>query len=122
MTWPAVPEGEFYAHIDLNKTATSEKYHWGQYHQTVRAGVRELHAFEPEKIDLCGRAYVVSPEVFIDIDLASCEAIIQPLFERNPSSTELKVLNYHIKPFIICTPIYESGLVTVVINTLIIGH
>ncbi|GAA4074439.1 hypothetical protein [Amphibacillus indicireducens] len=73
LTWPVRPKGDFYAHIDLDQSLTSEKYHWDLYHQTVRAGVRELNAFEPAKMALWGRAHVVSPEVFVNIDLAPGE-------------------------------------------------
>lgn len=73
LTWPVVPDGDFYAHIDIDRNTISEKYHWDLYHQTVRAGMREVNVFKPAKMALWGRAHVISPEVFIDIDLAPGE-------------------------------------------------
>ncbi|WP_017472049.1 hypothetical protein [Amphibacillus jilinensis] len=71
LTWPVVPDGDFYAHIDMDKIRVG--YNWDLYHKTVRAGVKEQVFFEPEKMALWGRAHVISPEVFIDITLAPGE-------------------------------------------------
>lgn len=71
LTWPIVPDGDFYAHMGINEENAS--YHWDLYHKGVKAGVRDLTCFIPSKMALWGRDHVVSPEVFIDIDLAPGE-------------------------------------------------
>lgn len=67
LTWPVVPEGDFYAHIDMEES--QEKYNWDLYHTKVGAGVRGQSDFKPAKMALWGREHVVSPEVFINIQL-----------------------------------------------------
>ncbi|GEN57209.1 hypothetical protein GCM10012290_18690 [Halolactibacillus alkaliphilus] len=71
LTWPVVPDGDFYAHIEMNEE--SAPYNWEVYHTQIKAGVRDLTRFTPSKMALWGRDHVVSPEVFIDIDLSPGE-------------------------------------------------
>lgn len=71
LTWPIVPNGDFYAQIDINEENAS--YNWELYHTQIKAGVRDLTSFTPEKMALWGRDHVVSPEVFIAIALSSGE-------------------------------------------------
>ncbi|MBM7540755.1 hypothetical protein [Amphibacillus cookii] len=71
LTWPVVPDGDFYAHIDMDENRVG--YNWDLYHKTARAGVREQSVFKPAKMALWGRDHVISPEVFIDITLAPGE-------------------------------------------------
>lgn len=71
VTWPVVPDGDFYAQIDMNEENAS--YNWELYHKELKAGVRDLTCFTPEKMALWGRDHVVSPEVFIAIALSPGE-------------------------------------------------
>lgn len=67
VTWPVVPDGDFYAQIDMNEE--NAPFNWELYHKQIKAGVRDLTCFTPKKMALWGRDHVVSPEVFIDIAL-----------------------------------------------------
>lgn len=67
ITWKAVPSGAFFCH-PLGFTQTSAAQ-WELVHLPSGVRVREYDDFAPQRIALWGMKHVVSPEVYIDIDL-----------------------------------------------------
>lgn len=67
LTWPATPDGDFYAHIDWDMTKGT--YNWDLFHDKIGAGIRERSEFQTAKVALWGTSHVVCPEVFIDIKI-----------------------------------------------------
>jgi hypothetical protein len=71
ISWKKEPEDDFYAIIDLQKGET--KVNWDFYDKTYQVGVRDYSDFEISKCSLWGTTHVVSPELFIRIDLKEGE-------------------------------------------------
>jgi hypothetical protein len=65
--WKATPVGAFFCHpLGFFKT---DKAQWELTHAPSGVRVREYDDFSPARIALWGTRHVVSPEVYIDIDL-----------------------------------------------------
>jgi hypothetical protein len=69
--WHKNPDGAFYC--TLKQTAGSGSFFWELVHKPSGVGIRESGDFEPERICLWGTSHAVSPEVFVEIDVAPGE-------------------------------------------------
>lgn len=65
--WSGIPKQEFYCR--LKGFPQNEEVYWELIHKKSGAGMREVSHFPVSMIALWGTTHVVSPEVFIDIQL-----------------------------------------------------
>jgi len=70
--WGKTPRSDFFYENISGSTANETA--WTLTDNHLRTGIRETVDFEPMKINLWGRAHVVSPEVFKEIGLAGGES------------------------------------------------
>ncbi|MFD1775273.1 hypothetical protein [Paenibacillus rhizophilus] len=66
--WRSMPDREFYAR--LPGWADSVPYYWELTHMPSGAGVRESGDFAADRCALWGKSHVVSPEIFISLELS----------------------------------------------------
>jgi len=66
--WNFVPKGDFYCQIEGFKPG--EKHYWELLYEPERVGIREYSEFEIVKVAVWGTTHVVSPEVFINVNIA----------------------------------------------------
>ncbi|HOJ78133.1 MAG TPA: hypothetical protein PLZ08_09180 [Bacillota bacterium] len=67
ITWRYSPDIEFYASVDRPWVGTGRG--WDLYHSGSKTGVKETVDFEPISFAVWGSPFVVSPEIFINIEL-----------------------------------------------------
>lgn len=69
ITWKRKPDRPFYCKLVADKTSGGE-FHWELLHAPSRIGIRESGDFPISQMILWGERHVISPEVFVNIDLS----------------------------------------------------
>lgn len=67
ITWNRQPENDFY--IVPGGFKQVENHFWELLHKPSGVGVREISNFKIQKVAVWGKGHVISPEVFINIDI-----------------------------------------------------
>ncbi|GAE89127.1 hypothetical protein [Acetivibrio straminisolvens] len=66
--WNFVPKGDFYCQIEGFESV--RQHYWELVYEPERVGIREYSEFEISKVAVWGTTHVVSPEIFINVDIA----------------------------------------------------
>lgn len=66
--WNSVPKGDFYCQTEGFHSV--QQHYWELLYEPERTGIREYSEFEIAKVAVWGTTHVVSPEVFINVDIA----------------------------------------------------
>ncbi len=74
LSWKRTPDKAFYCKLKGYEKAGAE-FNWELLHKPSGAGVRESGDFKVSQIALWGERHVISPEVFINIDLAPGQSL-----------------------------------------------
>lgn len=67
ITWNKQPQNDFY--IVPGGFESVENHFWELLHKPSGVGVREISTFEIQKVAVWGKGHVISPEVFISVDI-----------------------------------------------------
>jgi len=67
--WNKTPERPFYCKLSGWENNVSD-YNWELLHKPSGVGIREIGDFQVSRINLWGERHVISPEVFVNIELA----------------------------------------------------
>lgn len=70
--WKAVPKSDFFF-SNLGKPTEVKDYYWKLYNSQSKVFISEWVDVEPSHLNLWGKGYVVSPEIFVPIYLKSGE-------------------------------------------------
>lgn len=73
VTWAGKPDKPFYFHINGFESCSSD-WLWELHHRPSGVGVREMSSFPVSSAAVWGVGHVVSPEMFISIELAPGES------------------------------------------------
>lgn len=73
LTWPKNPQEDFY--VLFETSSQTNKYHWQLYCDIANAGVRDISPIQYTKFALWGCSHVISPELFVSIDLKPQETM-----------------------------------------------
>lgn len=68
VSWPGTPTKDFYFKLDVPKEAVLP-FLWDVRHLPSGAGVRELSTYDIAKAAVWGQGHVVSPEMFVNINV-----------------------------------------------------
>jgi hypothetical protein len=67
ITWITQPQNDFY--IVPGGFKSIENHAWELLHKPSKVGVREISDFVIQKVAIWGKGHVISPEVFIEVDI-----------------------------------------------------
>lgn len=68
ISWNKQPENDF--HIILGSFKQVENHTWELLHKPSGVGIREISTFPIQEVAVWGKGHVISPEVFIAVDIA----------------------------------------------------
>ncbi|MNJ62299.1 hypothetical protein D3C77_581360 [compost metagenome] len=69
VTWKRTPDKPFYFRVDRFPSSSST-WIWELLHQPSGVSVREISSFRVSAVAVWGTGHVVSPEIFVRIELA----------------------------------------------------